>query len=566
MGTAVLAAATGGVLSPPAAAEGEPPPVPVPGQVTFPTQCLPPQEAGLPPAEGPTTARVTVSDPTPRVGDTVTVTYRLTGGPAVNPVAGELPPDVLTPTGRIVLGGAQSGEVTVVGARRNDPVREGGALPAVTMTGTFTVTAPGEITLAPGGYTLHTSHLLALDTVCTATPAATAAPEAPAAPAVPEAPAAPAVPEAPAAPAVPEAPAAPAAPAAPEAPAAPAAPAAPEAPAAPAALAAPAAPAALEAPGALAALGAPAAPAVPGAPDAPGASAAAAGLPAAVPPAAPGPAPGPAPAPAPAAASGPVAVRITASPLPTANLRSVSLAAAHGAPGAKVAVTGAGFLPGAAVTVAGRAGAAETADRVAATADELGVVRAELPVTDRTTTAVVAYEGRAWSAEQGSGPAAYTVLDAAPPQPGTQKVTATVEPGALAMTQTGQDIALGAVPYGEGGAAPGRIATVTVQDARGGPAGWSLTGKVSDFTGPGGVRIPGAALSWTPSCTAAAGSPSTCAAGSAGPVGPDGAVLASTPDAPLAGGTFTVDATVALQVPPYTPPGAYAAVLTLTLS
>ncbi|MFD7097163.1 WxL domain-containing protein [Streptomyces xanthophaeus] len=542
VGTAVLAAATGGVLSPPAAAEGEPPPVPVPGQVTFPTQCLPPQEAGLPPAEGPTTARVTVSDPTPRVGDTVTVTYRLTGGPAVNPVAGELPADVLTPTGRIVLGGAQSGEVTVVGARRNDPVREGGTLPAVTMTGTFTVTAPGEITLAPGGYTLHTSHLLDLDTVCTATPAATAAPEAPATPAVPEAPAAPATSEAPGTPAPP---------------------AESEAPAAPAA------PAALEAPGALAALGAPAAPAappVPGAPAAPGASAAAAGLPAAVPPAAPGPAPGPAPAPVPAAASGPVAVRITVSPLPTANLRSVSLAAAHGAPGAKVAVTGAGFLPGAAVTVAGRAGAAETADRVAATADELGVVRAELPVTDRTTTAVVAYEGRAWSAEQGSGPAAYAVLDAAPPQPVTQKVTATVEPGALAMTQTGQDIALGAVPYGEGGAAPGRIATVTVQDARGGPAGWSLTGKVSDFTGPGGVRIPGAALSWTPSCTAAAGSPSTCAAGSAGPVGPDGAALASTPDAPLAGGTFTVDATVALQVPPYTPPGAYAAVLTLTLS
>ncbi|MCX4693432.1 WxL domain-containing protein [Streptomyces sp. NBC_01408] len=443
---AVLAAAAGGVLSPPAAAEGETPPGQVPGQVTFPTHCLPPQEAGLPPAEGPSTARITVDDPAPRVGDTVTVTYQLTATPAVAPlvqsvVAGELPADVVTPTGRVLLAGAQSGEVTVVGAERSGPVGEGEALPAVTMTGTFTVTAPGEITLAPGGYTLHTSHLLDLDTVCT-----------------------------------------------------------------------PAAPSAAAAPGA------------------------------------------------------PVSARLTATALPTANLRSVSLAAAHGAPGAKVTVTGAGFVPGAAVTVAGRAGAAETADRVAATADELGVVRAELPVTDRTTTAVVAYEGPAWSAGQGSGPAAYTVIEAAPPQPGTQKVTATVEPGALAMTQTGAEIALGAVPYGEGGAAPGRIATVTVKDARGGPAGWSLTGKVSDFTGPGGVRIPGAALSWTPSCVAAAGSPSPCTPGSAGVVGPDGAVLASTPDAPLAGGTFTVDASVALQVPPYAAPGAYSAVLTLTLS
>ncbi|MFD9409244.1 beta-xylosidase [Streptomyces sp. NPDC059989] len=426
---AVLAAVTGSALSAPAAADGGAPP----GQVTFPTHCLPPQEAGLPPADGPTTARITVDDPAPQVGDTVTVTYQVAVTPAVNPVGGELPADVLTPTGRVLLGGAQSGEVTVVGAKRNGPVPAGAVLPAVTMTGTFTVTAPGEITLAPGGYTLHTSHLLDLDTTCSAT-------------------------------------------------------------------------------------------------------------------------------------GTPVSERLTATPLPTANLRSVALAAAYGKPGAKVRVTAAGFTPGATVTVAGRAGAAETADRVAATADPLGVVLAELPVTDKATTAVVAYEGTAWSAGQGSGPAAYTVIDAAPLPPGTQKVTATVEPGALGMTQTGEDIALGAVPYGDGGAAPGRIGTVTVKDARGGPAGWSLIGKVGDFTGPGGVRIPGGALSWTPSCVAAAGSPSVCAAGSAGVVGPEGAVLASTADAAVVGGTFTVDAAVTLRVPPYTPPGSYTAVLTLTLS
>ncbi|MEU7606526.1 beta-xylosidase [Streptomyces sp. NPDC041003] len=434
---AVLAATTGGALSAPAAAEGETPP----GQVEFPTHCLPPQEAGLPPADGPTTARITVDDPAPQVGDTVTVTYQVLRTPAVAPLdpnaaGGELPADVLTPTGRIVLAGAQSGEVTVVGAKRNDPVRAGEPLPAVTMTGTFTVTAPGEITLAPGGYTLHTSHLLDLDTTCTA-----AAPSAT-----------------------------------------------------------------------------------------------------------------------------PVSARLTATALPTANLRSVFLAAAHGKPGAKVKVTAAGFPPGAAVTVAGRAGAAETADRASATADERGTALVELPVTDKATTAVIAYEGPAWSASRGSGPAAYTVIDTTPTTAGTRKITATVEPGALGMTQAGEDVTLGAVPYGDGGAAPGRIGTVTVTDARGGPAGWSLTGKVTDFTGPGGVRIPGASLSWTPTCVAAAGSTSACTPGSAGVVGPEGALLASTADAPLVGGTFTVDATVTLRVPPYTPPGAYTAVLTLTLS
>ncbi len=433
VGLVVLAATTGGALGAPAAAEGETPP----GQVDFPTHCPAPQEAGLPPADGPTTARITVDDPAPQVGDTVTVTYQVVRTPAGNPVGGDLPADVLTPTGRILLAGAQSGEVTVVGAKRNDPVPAGAALPAVTMTGTFTVTAPGETTLAPGGYTLHTGHLLDLDTVCTAD----------------------------------------------------------------------------------------------------------------------------------AASAAPVAARLTATELPTANLRSVFLGAAQGRPGAEVEVTAAGFPPGAAVTVAGRAGAAETTDRVRATADERGTARVELPVTDKATTAVIAYEGTAWSARQGSGPAAYTVIDAAvPPAPTVRKVTATVEPGVLGMTQTGEDITLGAVPYGDGGAAPGRIGTVTVTDARGGPAGWSLIGKVTDFTGPGGIRIPGASLSWTPTCVAAAGSRSVCTAGSAGVVGPEGALLASTPDAAPAGGTFTIDATVTLRVPPYTPPGAYTAVLTLTLS
>lgn len=78
---AVLTAAAAGPLSAPAAAEDTEPPAALPGRVEFPTHCLPPQEAGLPPADGPTTSRVTVDDPAPRVGDTVTVTYQVIATP-----------------------------------------------------------------------------------------------------------------------------------------------------------------------------------------------------------------------------------------------------------------------------------------------------------------------------------------------------------------------------------------------------------------------------------------------------------------------------------------------------
>ncbi|MFF4580962.1 beta-xylosidase [Streptomyces sp. NPDC001389] len=246
-----------------------------------------------------------------------------------------------------------------------------------------------------------------------------------------------------------------------------------------------------------------------------------------------------------AGAPAPVAGRIVAARRPVMNLRGVALAASYGEPGVRVRVTGAGFAPGAAVTVAGRAGAAGTADRVAATADAFGAFGAELTVEDRRTTGVVAYEGPTWTAARGSDPAAYAVVEAAAPVAGS-----------LTMTQAGAAVTLGAVGFGGGGAAAGRIGTVTVTDTRGGGAGrWTLRGRLTGFEGADGVLVPGASPAWTPSCGGG------CEAGPSGEVGPEGAVLASG-----AGGRFTVDATLILRVPPYTPPGAYRAALTLTLS
>ncbi|NUK27382.1 beta-xylosidase, partial [Streptomyces lunaelactis] len=364
----------------------------------------------------------------------VTVTYTVTKPAASNPVDLALPADIMTPSGKVALGGAQAGGVTVTGPKKNPPVPGKGAFPPFSMTGTFTVTAPGSITLSPGDYNIHTSYIMELDTPCTViTPPA------------------------------------------------------------------------------------------------------------------------------------PVSETITATDVPGANERAIQLATASGKPGDRVTVTGAKFTPLADITVVGRAGAAETADRMTFKATATGGFTASLAVNDKATTGIVAYEGSAWSAEKGAGPAAYTVLDDTPLPGNSQKLNASVAAGTLSMSQAGDTVDLSAVDFGKGGAATGDLRTVTVKDFRGGPAGWSLTGKVTDFTGPGGT-IGAGKLGWTPACTTKQGSPSTCAAGSAGPVGSAGATLASTPNGALTGGEFTVDAKVSLDVPAFTAPGAYSGVLTLTLT
>ncbi|GGU07970.1 MULTISPECIES: beta-xylosidase [Streptomyces] len=429
LGATALAVAAGGALAAPAGALAT-----ASRAVDFPTHCVPPPIAGIPPIDGTTTAEITVDKPTPEVGDTVTVTYKVTKPAASNPVDLALPADIMTPSGKVVLGGAQAGAVTVTGPKKNDPVPGKGAFPPFSMTGTFTVTAPGSITLSPGDYNIHTSYLMELDTPCTVTD----------------------------------------------------------------------------------------------------------------PPA-------------------PVSETITVSDRPGANERNLQLGTASGAPGARVTVTGAKFTPLTEVTVAGRSGAAETADRMTVTTDSEGGFAARLRVDDKATTGIVAYEGTAWDPDKGAGPVAYTVVDDTPQAPNSQKLHAAVTAGELSMTQAGDAVQLSSVDFGQGGAATGDLKTVTVKDFRGGPAGWSLTGKVTDFTGPGG-SIGAGQLSWTPACTTRPGSPSTCAPGSAGTVGSGGATLASTPNGTLTGGEFTVDAKVSLNVPAFTAPGAYSGVLTLTLS
>jgi hypothetical protein len=425
LGATALAVSAGAALACPAGAATD---------VDFPTHCIPPAVAGIPPIDGTTTANVAVDNQNPKVGDTVTVTYTVVKPAANNPTAIALPADIMTPTGKVTLGGAQTGDVTVAGPRKNDPVPGNGAFPSFSMTGTFTVTSPGAITLSPGDYNIHTSYILELDTPCTVTN----------------------------------------------------------------------------------------------------------------PPA-------------------PVSETITATDSNPANNRAISLSSASGNAGDPVTVSGSNFTAGATVTLAGRAGDTQTADTATVTAAADGTFSGTLVVNDTTTTGVVAYEGSTWSADKGAGPAAYVVNDTTPVPDGSQKLTTTVKAGTLSMSQAGDSVALSAVDFGKGGASTGALNSVTVKDFRGGPAGWSLTGKVTDFTGPG-AKIDAGKLSWSPACATKAGSPSTCQAGSAGTVGSSGATLASTPNGTLTGGEFTADAGLSLDVPAFTPPGAYSGVLTLTLS
>ncbi|MFC8512252.1 beta-xylosidase [Streptomyces sp. NPDC057257] len=426
LGATALAVTAGGALACPAGAATD---------VDFATHCIPPAVAGIPPIDGTTTANIAVSDTTPDVGDTVTVTYTVVKPAASNPTAIALPADIMTPTGKVTLGGAQTGDITVAGPKKNDPVPGNGAFPSFSMTGTFKVTTAGPITLSPGDYNIHTSYILELDTPCTVTN----------------------------------------------------------------------------------------------------------------PPA-------------------PVSETLTATDTSTpVNNRAITLDKASGNPGDSVTVSGTGFTAGATVTLAGRSGGNQTGDTATTTAGADGKISAPLVVNDKTTTGIVAYEGGAWTEALSSPVAAYTVIDNTPVPDGSQKITTTVNAGTLSMSQAGDSVALSAVNFGTGGASTGALKTVTVKDFRGGPAGWSLTGKVTDFTAPG-AKIDAEKLSWTPACATKAGSPSTCQAGSPGVVGKAGATLASTPNGTLTGGEFTADAGLSLDVPAFTPPGSYSGVLTLTLS
>ncbi|QGH69624.1 glycosyl hydrolase family 18 protein [Pseudactinotalea sp. HY158] len=153
-------------------------------------------------------------------------------------------------------------------------------------------------------------------------------------------------------------------------------------------------------------------------------------------------------------------------------------------------------------------------------------------------------------------------------------VTTTVKAGPLSLEADLAPVVLPDVTLdGTDQVVSGALGQVTVVDARGTGAGWSLTGQASDLRAPAGDHVLDAAnLGWRPAASVAAGGDLA---------GDDVAVSAGEDQAPGSGldeastlcsatgagsgGSFDCSADLDLGVPSNTTPGTYTGVLTLTL-
>ncbi|MFC9971100.1 hypothetical protein ACFVH6_09390 [Spirillospora sp. NPDC127200] len=248
--------------------------------------------------------------------------------------------------------------------------------------------------------------------------------------------------------------------------------------------------------------------------------------------------------------------------------------------GASLAVSGTGWKPGPAALALCDANGADCKP-----GDLTGATASADAAGKLTGTAKVAKEAapgaRTLVVAQGSvakGTAVTVTADDPPPtggcadrpaaRCGEQVLKLTVNGGPLTMSREPGEVALAPVTL-DGGeqTTTGSLRKVTVVDARGGTAGWSLTGVLTDFAAPSGAKIPASGLTWKPSCAGRNGAtPAT--PGSAGPL--DTATAATLCSAPggsaVVGGAYDAGAGLDLKVPPATGAGQYTAVLTLTLS
>lgn len=145
-------------------------------------------------------------------------------------------------------------------------------------------------------------------------------------------------------------------------------------------------------------------------------------------------------------------------------------------------------------------------------------------------------------------------------------VTTIAEGGALSISVANSQVVLPTPTLdgtGQHLVTSGALGNVTVVDTRSTDPGWNVNAQITDFTSSS-ASFSGSGLGWTPALVSSSDGQSA----SAGPVvapgtGLSGATLGS--GAPGAGrGTAVFGANLALHVPTQTPPGTYAATLTLT--
>lgn len=145
----------------------------------------------------------------------------------------------------------------------------------------------------------------------------------------------------------------------------------------------------------------------------------------------------------------------------------------------------------------------------------------------------------------------------------TQTLTLQITGGNLSMSKVPGTVPMSGITLnGAPQTSTGDIKTVTVTDARGGAAGWSLTGVLSDFGNGSGDSIPASDVTWTPDCAVINGNPVTTGGVAAldNTVAKDLCTIAAS-----GGGQFTADAGLSVPVAPFQAPGNYTATLTLTL-
>ncbi|SNR96709.1 hypothetical protein SAMN05216252_10242 [Actinacidiphila glaucinigra] len=134
-------------------------------EVAYATECTPPAASGLPKVDGTTKADVT-APVTAAVGDEIEVVWKFTQAASKNPDLIDLPENSVKPSGEITVAGAQSGTLAVEGPRENPAIPKNSEMKLSDMKGTLKLTAPGDVTLAPGGYAINA---FSTDTTCVPT-------------------------------------------------------------------------------------------------------------------------------------------------------------------------------------------------------------------------------------------------------------------------------------------------------------------------------------------------------------------------------------------------------------
>ncbi|MEY9877449.1 hypothetical protein ABH931_006973 [Streptacidiphilus sp. MAP12-33] len=150
--TALLAASLLAVAAPSASA----------AQSSFATTCNPPVGGAV---HGTTVVDVTSDDASPKVGDTVTLTWKFVQAASQNPGYVDLAANTVQPTGHISVGGAQTATVAMTGPRTNPAIPKNSPMVLSDMTGTVKLTTAGDVTVTPADYNINVSTFNA-DTPC----------------------------------------------------------------------------------------------------------------------------------------------------------------------------------------------------------------------------------------------------------------------------------------------------------------------------------------------------------------------------------------------------------------